>query len=75
MAIESTLISSLAVMKVKTGTNEGKDVFRKENIRSINPVAKDEDVFAVIKSFGEMIDYEVVDVNRQNLYGLEETEQ
>ncbi|MCI6276814.1 MAG: DUF1659 domain-containing protein [Clostridium sp.] len=74
MAVESTLVSSIAVMKVKTGTKDGKDVFRKDNIGNINPLAKDEDIFAVIESFKGLIGYNVVDVNRQNLYELAKTE-
>lgn len=72
MAIESSLVSSTAVMKVKTGTKDGKYVFRKDNIRNINPIAKDEDIFAVIQSFKGLISYELVDVNRQNLYEISE---
>lgn len=74
MAVESTLISSTAVMKVKTGTKNGKDVFRKDNINNINPLAKDEDVFAVVESFKGIIDYNVIDVNRENLYELGKAE-
>lgn len=74
MAVESTLISSTAVMKVKTGTKNGKDVFRKDNINNINPLAKDEDVFAVVESFKGIIDYNVIDVNRENLYELSKAE-
>ncbi|GAA0689937.1 MULTISPECIES: DUF1659 domain-containing protein [Clostridium] len=74
MAVESTLISSTAVMKVKTGTKNGKDVFRKENINNINPLAKDEDVFAVVESFKGIIDYNVIDINRENLYELSKAE-
>ena len=61
-------------MRVKTGTKDGKDVFRKDNISNINPLAKDEDIFAVIESFKGLIGYNVVDVNRQNLYELAKTE-
>lgn len=75
MAIESTLISSVAVVKVKTGTKDGKDLFRKDSISNIAPLAKDEDIYAVIDSFKQLIGYEVVDVNRQNLYELSEEEQ
>ena len=74
MAVESTLISSTAVMKVKTGTKNGKDVFRKENINNINPLAKDEDVFAVVESFKGIIDYNVIDINRENLYEFSKAE-
>lgn len=74
MAVKSTLINSTAVMKVKTGTKNGKDVFRRDNINNINPLAKDEDVFAVVESFRGLIDYEVIDISRDNLHQLSKNE-
>ncbi|MEA4825513.1 DUF1659 domain-containing protein [Clostridium sp. JNZ J1-5] len=65
--INSTGIKSTLVVKYLAGQDKnGKDLFKSQRFANVKTTAKDEDLFAVAKALGNLLENPNVEVMREN---------
>lgn len=68
MAVSSTKLTSVLILKVKTGTDaKGNDTTSNLSIRKVKVTAVDDDVFQIAQAIGNILSQPVVGTLRQDV--------
>lgn len=70
MAITETKLTTALVVKVKTGTQNGKDVFKNLTFKRVKEQAADVDIFEVAKGISDILAYPVSSIYKQDVTEL-----
>lgn len=70
MAVTETKVTTALVIKVKTGVQNGKDVFKNLTFRRIKAEAQNTDIYAVAAAISNILAYPVSSINKQDVNEL-----
>ena len=66
MAVIENKVTTTVTLKVKTGTKNGKDVFRNISLSKVKSTASAEDIYAVAAGIGSLLNYPVSSILKQD---------
>lgn len=70
MAVNQNKVTTSITLKVKTGTNNGKDVFKNFTLNKVSLASANEDIYAVAAAVGGLLAYPVVNIYKQDVNEL-----
>lgn len=70
MAVVETQVTTALVLKVKTGVQNGKDVFKSLTFKRVKGQANDDDIFQVATGIAGILGYPVSSIYKQDVNEL-----